>query len=371
MTTLTPQTTDTKAASHRFYDIDLLRFLAALVVVLYHYTFRGYAADQLSPIAFPQLSEVFRYGYLGVDLFFIVSGFVIMLSAQGRSASAFTISRIARLYPGYWVCVSMTALTIYLFGGDRFDLQLNQYLVNLTMLQEFVHVRSIDGVYWTLAVELRFYFLVFLLIVSGQLKRAEPFMAAWFLITCYLLLSNTNNIFTLLLIPRWSFYFIAGALFYQVYVHGTSRFRVGLIALCYLGAVWQSRHQLPIAATRYATELDPLIIGLLIGLMFALFSAIALRKTHFISHPFLYYLGILTYPLYLLHENIGFIIIRALSPYLPDEAILLLTTLIMCIASWLVYQLVERPGGKWLRQTLTGRLAALRLPGKTKMVDKL
>lgn len=370
MSTSTPPTTDAQVASHRFYDIDLLRFLAALVVVLYHYTFRGYAADQLSPIAFPLLSEVFRYGYLGVDLFFIVSGFVIMLSAQGRSASAFTISRIARLYPGYWACVSMTALTIYLFGGDRFDVNLTQYLVNLTMLQEFVHVRSIDGVYWTLAVELRFYFLVFLLIVSGQLKRTEAFMAGWFLVTCYLLLSNTTNIFTLLLIPRWSFYFIAGALFYQVYSKGLTRFRGLLIALCYVGAVWQSRHQLPIAATRYATELDPLVIGLLIGVMFVLFSAIALRKTGFISHPFLFYLGILTYPLYLLHENIGFIIIRALSPYLADEVILLLTTLLMCVTSWLVYQLVERPGGKWLRQTITRRLAPLRLPGKTKLGEE-
>lgn len=370
MNTSTPQTTEDQTTNHRFYDIDLLRFFAALVVVLYHYTFRGYAADQISPIAFPQLSEIFRYGYLGVDLFFIVSGFVILLSAQGRTASAFTISRIARLYPGYWACVSMTALTIYLFGGDRFNVNLPQYLVNLTMLQEFVHVRSIDGVYWTLAVELRFYFLVFLLIAFGQLKRTELYMGAWFIVTCYLLLSDANNIFTLLLFPRWSFYFIAGALFYQIYANGPSRYRTGLITLCFVGAVWQSRGQLPVAASRYGTELDPLVIALLIGLMFALFSAIALRKTGFISHPFLFYLGILTYPLYLLHENIGFIIIRGLSPYLPDEIILVLTTLLMCIVSWLVYLLVERPGGKWLRQSLTRLVASLRTPGKTRMGDK-
>jgi peptidoglycan/LPS O-acetylase OafA/YrhL len=55
----------------RFYEIDLLRFLAALSVMLYHYTFRGFAADDMSPLEFPYLAHVFKYGSLGVDLFFI------------------------------------------------------------------------------------------------------------------------------------------------------------------------------------------------------------------------------------------------------------------------------------------------------------
>ena len=85
----------------RYYEIDLLRFLAAVGVMLFHYTFRGYAADDLSPLEFPLLAEVFKYGSLGVDLFFIISGFVILLTAYNRDAVSFTISRIIRIYPAY------------------------------------------------------------------------------------------------------------------------------------------------------------------------------------------------------------------------------------------------------------------------------
>ena len=75
----------------RFYEIDLLRLLAALAVVFYHYTYRGYMANNYSPVAFPALAPVTKYGYLGVELFFIISGYVVLRSAQGktvRSSSA-------------------------------------------------------------------------------------------------------------------------------------------------------------------------------------------------------------------------------------------------------------------------------------------
>ena len=63
------------ASKDRFYEIDLLRFLAALAVVLYHYTFRGFAEGGYSPVEYPILGEFFKYGSYGVQLFFIISGF--------------------------------------------------------------------------------------------------------------------------------------------------------------------------------------------------------------------------------------------------------------------------------------------------------
>ncbi len=138
--------TGTLTDRNRFYDIDLLRFLAALVVVLYHYTFIGYAAGELIPVEFPVFNTLSRYGYLGVHLFFIISGFVIMLSAEGRSPAAFAISRITRIYPGYWVCVTATALTIFWFGGETFRVGLLQYLANMTMLHQnigFILIRTL------------------------------------------------------------------------------------------------------------------------------------------------------------------------------------------------------------------------------------
>jgi peptidoglycan/LPS O-acetylase OafA/YrhL len=64
---------EVRKAPVRFYEIDLLRFLAALSVVLFHYTYFGPMAKDYSPISYPELGRFGRYGYLGVELFFIIS----------------------------------------------------------------------------------------------------------------------------------------------------------------------------------------------------------------------------------------------------------------------------------------------------------
>jgi peptidoglycan/LPS O-acetylase OafA/YrhL len=71
-----------KQARHRLYHIDLLRFVAALYVVFYHYGFRGFAKDDMSVVQYQPLEGFSKYGYLGVDLFFIISGFVILMTAK-------------------------------------------------------------------------------------------------------------------------------------------------------------------------------------------------------------------------------------------------------------------------------------------------
>lgn len=85
----------------RYYEIDLLRFIAAITVVLYHFTFAGYHFGGLSPVQYPGLEEVFKYGFLGVQLFFIISGYVVLMSAQGKTLKQFFTSRVTRLYPAY------------------------------------------------------------------------------------------------------------------------------------------------------------------------------------------------------------------------------------------------------------------------------
>ena len=83
----------------RVHEIDLLRLLAALAVVFYHYGFRGYAADGMTHMPYPLLAPLAMYGYLGVQLFFMISGFVILMTASSGGLKSFVISRVVRLYP--------------------------------------------------------------------------------------------------------------------------------------------------------------------------------------------------------------------------------------------------------------------------------
>jgi peptidoglycan/LPS O-acetylase OafA/YrhL len=68
---------------------------------------------------YPLLAPVAKYGYLGVDLFFMISGSVILVSTANASFKGFFVSRIVRLYPAFWACYRITFLTIFVIGGEN------------------------------------------------------------------------------------------------------------------------------------------------------------------------------------------------------------------------------------------------------------
>src|SRR6476659_1785392 len=162
----------------RFPELDLLRFLAACAVMLFHYTYLG-PQNHVWTASFPLLGQIFKYGYLGVDVFFILSGFVILLTAYEKDAVGFTVARMVRLYPAYWICVTLTAVGTVVAGATHKPVTTSEYVANLTMVQSFLGIRDVSGVYWTLAVELQFYFLIFLVLLTGQIRRLGLLLGMW------------------------------------------------------------------------------------------------------------------------------------------------------------------------------------------------
>lgn len=214
----------------RVNEIDLLRFLAAMAVVLFHYAFRGYAADDLSVLNYPSLIPVAKYGYLGVDLFFMISGFVILMTAANASLKGFVVSRIVRLYPAFWACCTITFLMVLVFGGDRFAASWPEYVVNMiTLGRDAFGLRSIDGAYWSLQVELRFYVLVAIVLLMGKIHRAQTLLWVWLAGTVLVLAFPFIKLHNLLVVD-YSGFFIAGAAFFLVWLHGMSLERAALLS---------------------------------------------------------------------------------------------------------------------------------------------
>ena len=125
--------------SHHFYELDVLRFLAAFSVLLFHLAFRRWNLDKVGFTPYPEISHITKYGYLGVDMFFLISGFVILLSASKRDATSFLISRASRLYPAYWICATLTFSFIIATTspGNEPKATFIDYIINLSMLQSF------------------------------------------------------------------------------------------------------------------------------------------------------------------------------------------------------------------------------------------
>lgn len=325
----------------RVNELDLLRFLAALMVVLYHYAFRGFAADGMSVMPYPSIAPVAKYGYLGVELFFMISGFVILMTAANGSLRGFVISRVTRLYPAFWAACTLTALATVLFGAPRFSVTLPQYLVNLTMLSGFVGVPSVDGAYWSLFVELKFYALVAGVLVVGQIHRAERFLVGWLVATAALEFVRIGPLRSLL-IYEYAPYFIAGATFYLVRWHGLSAARVGLLLATLALSVRHSLAALPGLEAHYHTTYDRAVVTALVIGFFGVMLAVSTGRTGAIGRRTWVTAGALTYPLYLIHQQLGFLLFNAAYPAVNAHLLLWGAVLLVCGLAYVIHTQVER-----------------------------
>ncbi len=329
----------------RVHEIDLLRFLAALSVVFFHYAFRGYAADDKSIMPYPLLEPYFKYGYLGVELFFMISGFVILMTASSGSLKKFAISRIVRLYPAFWVCCSLTFIAILVIGGQRYSATWMQYLVNLTMISGLFGVPSIDGAYWSLFVEIQFYALVAVILLLGQIHRAQIYLIIWLISSCVLTLFPIKYLGHFL-ITAHAAYFIAGAAFYYIWLQGLTKTNVGLIVFSWLLALYQTKNALLSLEQHYQTTMSQTIVISIISAFFLLMLLIAVKRTgYWGSRPWLL-AGALTYPLYLVHQNIGYMIFNIAYPTFNAHVVFWGTLAGAMVVAYTVHVLVERKFSK-------------------------
>ena len=324
----------------RVHEIDLLRFIAALMVVFFHYAFRGYAVDA-TIMPYPLLAPLAKYGYLGVQLFFMISGFVILMTASNGNLKGFIISRMVRLYPAFWVCCTLTFVVTIAIGKPTHFASVSQYLVNMTLLSEFVGVPPMDGVYWSLFVEMRFYAMVAVVLVIGRIHQAQGFLFVW-LVTSIALEWIPVRKLNFLLIVDTSALFIAGATYFLVWSQGLSRTRVGMIVLSWGLATVQAIKMLSKFETRYNTPMDPILVTGMITAFFVVMFLVSMRYTGIVGQKRWLGVGALTYPLYLLHEKIGYMIFNIAYPAINAHILFWGTLAGVLGASLAVHLFVEK-----------------------------
>jgi peptidoglycan/LPS O-acetylase OafA/YrhL len=344
----------------RLYQIDLFRFIAALSVLLFHYTFRGFAADGLSILEFPELGKIFRYGYLGVDIFFIISGFVIMLSVKNTNLSKFIQSRITRLYPAYWFCLTITFLVILAWGSPVFKATTGQYFINLTMLQRLVGIGHIDWVYWTLLVEIKFYFLIALYLIARSFKNfsINYLIYGWLLLSCLPHLINFQSSVPLkaiyfVLALDYSPCFIAGMLFYKIFSDGNKPVYNAALMACLALSIANGMVYRQELEAYYSTGFSATVITAVIVSFYLFMYLISIKKLNAINSPALLKVGILTYPLYLIHQNIGFILFNNLGHTINKYVLLTATIVFMVAFSYFITRFVEAPLAHFLKNKLS------------------
>ena len=334
----------------RLVEVDALRGLAALAVVLYHYTTRFM---ELNPGAAPP-SLSFPHGYFGVNLFFIISGFVIFMTLERtRRGMDFVVSRFSRLFPAYWASVALTFAVTSTFGLPGFEVSPGQALGNVIMVHGFLRIPHVDGVYWTLEVELLFYAGMFALLAGGHLRRVH--WALWGLLGLRLAYDLSARGFGVdlswtlsrLLILKYIPWFALGICIYQAT----------------LGAARADKRELrltAVAALGCLAWVDHAALALLALVLAALVWAAASGHLRWLRHPLPAFFGTISYPLYLLHENIGWVVQRAVQGQGMSFDVSIVAALLVTVPlATAVTYLVEQPAMRWIRGRYRRRVAQL------------
>ncbi|MEV4799806.1 acyltransferase [Nonomuraea sp. NPDC049421] len=330
-------------------ELDLLRFLAALAVVAFHYlvAYASVWGDRPAEL-FPALAPVAGLGILGVELFFIISGFVILMSVWGRGLGAFARSRLVRLYPAYWLSLAAIAALYGLTAAKPLNPKLSpgDYLVNATMFQRLFKITDASGVYWSLWAELRFYLLIAILVIVGvTYRRVLVFGGVW-LAAVVIARELGNPVVDEIVMPKYAPYFVAGMALYLIHKHGNA-WLPWLYVLAGYGLSWESalgrvHDRIDLAGFKNMPVTDVGVI-VTITLVFAATALVALGLVRLRPSRLLTALGGTTYPLYLFHSVIAVALIPLLVGDLPPWAVVTITTLTAIVVSYLVYSFAERP----------------------------
>ncbi|HEX3539307.1 MAG TPA: acyltransferase [Acidimicrobiales bacterium] len=336
----------------RMYELDLLRFLAAASVVAFHFTYGNHALG-LNPVAYPApLMAVTKYGFLGVQIFFFISGIVILNSAQSGSGRRFAISRIVRLYPAYWACVTLTFLVINMAGTRH--IPVSDYVVNMTMLEGFVLHPLVDAVYWTLQVELVFYGIIWLTLVAGQMKRITLVLWAWLGVAAALSAAQLAGV----VVPNrfvvaigYAPYFVTGAAAALITRGNRSRPVVAMLVaaggLSLVRAIFDARN-----ANDHYHAINTSVAVAIVAVSMVVVLAVAFGRLSRIGRPWMVSLGLLTYPLYLIHDEVSNVLFNHWKSVNRWLLLPLVLAVVLAIAT-AVHLAVEEPVAPRLRAVLT------------------
>ena len=336
----------------RDYVLDALRGIAAVGVVLFHITM-----DSKEP------HYGLHLGKSGVQLFFLISGFVIYMSlSKTKSSKNFVISRFIRLYPTYWACVTFTFLlnAAYIFRhGELTATYFGNYLANMTMFQHYMGIDNLDPPYWTLIVEMVFYLTMLGFYRIGLLKRIE--IIGSILATICFIIYAVIRLYSLefyqtadFIYPLLNHFplFLAGICFYLIKFEKSTLTRHIIIVCCFLASIPTFES---LGGSYFFTYAEHILT---IAFWFITFYLYIYGLLGWITNRFLVFLGTISYALYLVHQSIS---IKYLKPYFAHKIVghpwignFITLAIVIAIASAITFW-IEKPAARFLKLRLSAK----------------
>jgi peptidoglycan/LPS O-acetylase OafA/YrhL len=331
----------------RLAGLDVLRGCAAASVMLHHH---GEYYDVLYRGRTP-LSFDLGPGHFGVELFFIISGFVILMTIERKkTVYDFAISRFARLMPAFLAALVLATVLLTVWPMPPLDTPtLRQFLANLTMAPSLFGEKPVDMPYWTLTYELVFYVLIALALRFGLLRSIEWWGLLAVAVGCLLLATVDMQLHRrsgIVLLVGYSNFFLIGICLYRIYARAARPITYVALA-CAIAVTARGGGEQAFYASGYLYL--PLTAAFAILVWFA-----SSKHGRWIASPPMVFLGRISYPLYLVHVVLGYLIIRVgVEQGWSTITGVIAAGIVSIIAATLLHYLVEIPGERWVRTSFS------------------
>ena len=313
--------------------LDFLRVVAISSVISFHFLFSAISRGRTPQLTPSPFFEWARYGYLGVELFFMITGFVMVNSVQNLTVLQFLKKRFLRLYPMYWIALILI-FAISTFGiWNRTGPTAELFYYNLTMFPNSFSQPWLDAAHWFMARQLQFYLAISLILLFKAGKHLGNIFCWWSIVGSFVYLMNLET-FNIWYFDGFFSLISGGAIINVIRTNGFNQIRVAGLIASYIWAV-QSRtsfvHWLDLNRGSGHSEL---IIGLVVtGIYLAMMLTWSSKITKIVM-PGIGVAGTLSYPLYLIHDRLGGL---ALARFATESNKYFAYTLVVCAAVLLAY----------------------------------
>lgn len=373
--------------SKQIVGLDGLRLLAACLVLAFHLLFAIWipGANRRVPhtALFDPLQPFVTFGWVGVEIFFVISGFVIAYSAHGVGAITFVRHRWLRLFPAAVLCATVSGVAL---------LYLHEIPLHSVV---FAWGRSVlfypkggyvDGAYWTLSIEIAFYFVVFLLQMMRRERWLPRVMAVlgctsafyWVLDAAKAHLPSTLDRLYLALhsVASWNIsllphgcYFALGVFLWLLCLDGVTVARVCVASACFVGGVLQIEQRTGLMQTvLHAPQSRVAPVVLWVGAVAVVI--VSARWNHAIQETLgvrgiavFRRLGLMTYPLYLLNQTLGRALVLALFPSAGYVVATAVSVAVIVALTFVVASYLEPPLRRWMGRGIDRFLGEAQVSG--------
>ncbi|HKT54199.1 MAG TPA: acyltransferase [Caulobacteraceae bacterium] len=344
----------------RLAAIDLLRIFAAAIVVAFHYLYLFPLNGLFAGVAVaPAARALAQYGYLGVELFFMISGYVISLSAEGRTRAQFAYARAVRLWPAFVICMTLTIAVQAFAGHAPAPLTV---VGNLTFLPKLFGLPYVDAPYWSLMYEVLFYAAVAALLVGPTFAgRLRIFTAIWLALAAFGLTDLGPSKVRVLLDLDYGPYFAVGICVFLVRRRDARLLDWWLLAFAVVISVACAYREASAVGAPFVVHPAPAVAAAIVALWVFMIGLAPSVPTGARLGALSVVLGGLSYPIYLLHSGVGAgLVALVLGRFGP--LVMLAGALLILALSYVVWRLelpirgaLSRIGPK-RRQALGGSL---------------